>query len=256
MAARVATKKFGYKNVRVLIAGVPAWAKAGFPVIARPKFAQKMLGYTVLVDTRPRALVKKGYIQGAVNLSPADIKAGKGGWPADRRAFIILYSDKTDMAKLAPLAKILGQRYYKKVTILKGGYSGWIKANRPTQKGRVRTAIFYMPRPRPGEANREEFMAVVKLYKAKQAPAGYILLDVRTAEETRAGMLPGAVNIQVDELNTKMGKLDKSKKILTYCSTGLRAEMAYHILRNAGYNVQFLNDKVAVRGREFFCCFR
>ncbi len=256
MAARVAVKKYGYKNVRVLTVGVPGWSQAGYPVIARPKFVQTMLGYLVLVDTRAPAVVKKGYIQGAVNLSPADIKANRGGWPGDRRAFIVLYSDGTDLNKLAPLFKLLKRRWYKNVTILAGGYAAWVKGNRPTQKGKAQTRIFYLPRPRPGEANRDEFMAVVRLFARKQPPAGYVLIDVRTREEAAGGVLPGAINIPVDELTDNLKKLDRNKKILTYCSSGLRAEMAYHILRNAGYNVQFLNDRVAVRGREFFCCFR
>jgi rhodanese-related sulfurtransferase len=256
MAARVAAKKYGYKNVKVLVTGVPAWANAGYPVISRAKFVQKMLGYLVLVDTRSSAKVKQGYIQGAVNLSPADIKANRGGWPGDRRAFIVLYSDGTDLKKLAPLFKLLKQRWYKHVTILQGGYDAWAKANSPTQKGKAQTRIFYMPRPRPGEVNRDEFMAVVKMNQRKKPPANYILLDTRTRAEAASGTLPGAINIPVDELTDHLKKLDKNKKILAYCSSGLRAEMAYHILRNAGFNVQFLNDRVAVRGREFFCCFR
>ncbi|MBU0515358.1 MAG: hypothetical protein KJ621_11355 [Proteobacteria bacterium] len=256
MAARVAAKKYGYKNVKVLVVGVPGWSKAGYPVVARPQFVRKMLGYLVLVDVRPNAKVKKGYIQGAVNLSPADVRANKGGWPADRRAFIVLYSDATDLNKLGPLAKVLYGRWYKNVTILKGGYDAWVKANRPTQRGQVRSQIFYLPRPRPGEVNRDEFMAVVKLFQRKKPPTNYVLLDVRTRAEAQGGVLPGAMNIPVDELTDHLKKLDKSKKLLTYCSSGLRAEMAYHILRNAGFNVQFLNDRVAVRGREFFCCFR
>jgi rhodanese-related sulfurtransferase len=256
LAARVAANKYGYKNVKVLTVGVPGWSQAGYPVLARPQFVQTMLGYLVLVDTRPPAKVIKGYIQGAVNLSPADIKANRGGWPGDRRAFIVLYSDGTDLKKLAPLFETLKKRWYTNVAILEGGYQGWVKANRPTQKGKAQTRIFYLPRPRPGEVNREEFMAVVKLFERKKPPADYILLDVRSRPETTGGVLPGAINIPVDELTDNLKKLDKKKKVLTYCSTGLRAEMAYHILRNAGFNVQFLNDRVAVRGREFFCCFR
>jgi rhodanese-related sulfurtransferase len=32
----------------------------------------------------------------------------------------------------------------------------------------------------------------------------------------------------------------KDKKIVTHCSTGIRAEMAYHKLKDAGYDVAFV----------------
>jgi len=36
---------------------------------------------------------------------------------------------------------------------------------------------------------------------------------------------------------------------VTHCSTGVRAEMAYHKLKEKGYNVQFLNAKVDIKTR-------
>ncbi len=34
-----------------------------------------------------------------------------------------------------------------------------------------------------------------------------------------------------------MGELPKDKRIVAHCSTGVRAEMAYHKLKEKGYNV-------------------
>jgi rhodanese-related sulfurtransferase len=41
-------------------------------------------------------------------------------------------------------------------------------------------------------------------------------------------------------------RLPKARKIVTHCSTGVRAEMAYHKLKEKGYVVSFLNAKVGV----------
>ena len=87
-------------------------------------------------------------------------------------------------------------------------------------------------------------------------PAGKLILDVRTKAEAAGGMVPGAVNIPVDELSERLGQLPKDKEIVTHCRTGLRAEMGYNILKNAGYNSRFLNDKVAVLQDRVFCCFK
>jgi rhodanese-related sulfurtransferase len=39
----------------------------------------------------------------------------------------------------------------------------------------------------------------------------------------------------------------KNKRIITHCSTGIRAEMAYHKLKQAGYNAGFLYAALDVK---------
>ena len=137
------------------------------------------------------------------------------------------------------------------MAILQGGYSGWLKDNGPIQKDLVSTKIFYLPRPHPGEITGDEFMNIVRNH-----PQGKLILDVRTTAESAGGILPGAKNIPVDELSARLGELPKDKEIITHCRTGLRAEMAYNILKNAGYNARFLNDKVEILQEKVFCCYK
>lgn len=70
------------------------------------------------------------------------------------------------------------------------------------------------------------------------------------------GTIEGAMNIPVDELQGRLKELPKDKEIVTHCVTGLRAEMAYTILRNGGFNARFLNDKVAIIEKKLYCCFK
>jgi len=66
-----------------------------------------------------------------------------------------------------------------------------------------------------------------------------ILLDVRTeAEVTKMGLIPGAINIPVDELRSNLYKLDQSKEILAYCQVGVRGHVAARLLTNLGYTVK------------------
>ena len=43
------------------------------------------------------------------------------------------------------------------------------------------------------------------------------VLDVRPPEEYEAGHLPGAVNIPLSDLESRLGKLPKNKEIIAYC---------------------------------------
>ncbi|MEL0660368.1 FAD-dependent oxidoreductase [Psychromonas arctica] len=66
-----------------------------------------------------------------------------------------------------------------------------------------------------------------------------ILLDVRTeAEVDKMGMIPGAINIPVDELRSNLFKLDQSKDIFVYCQVGVRGHVAARLLTNLGYTVK------------------
>ncbi|GDY10640.1 MAG: CoA-disulfide reductase [Planctomycetota bacterium] len=64
-----------------------------------------------------------------------------------------------------------------------------------------------------------------------------LLLDVRTPQEFSAGNLPGAVNIPVDELRSRMNELPHDRDIAAYCQVGQRGYLATCILRQAGFSV-------------------
>lgn len=68
-----------------------------------------------------------------------------------------------------------------------------------------------------------------------------ILIDVRTQLEVdEMGMIPGAINIPLDELRANLCQLDKNKELLVYCQVGLRGHVASRLLLNLGYQVKNL----------------
>lgn len=62
------------------------------------------------------------------------------------------------------------------------------------------------------------------LKRAKEGTV--IVLDVRPAEEYRAGHIPGAVSLPVDQLQRRLRKLPRGKEIVAYCR-GPYCLMAY-----------------------------
>ncbi len=70
------------------------------------------------------------------------------------------------------------------------------------------------------------------------------ILDVRPADEFALGHLPGALNVQVSELERRLAKLDKSKEIVAYCR-GPYCVLSYEavaLLRARGFKVRRLED--------------
>ena len=250
MAARLAAKA-GYTDIKVFHAGVPAWIGKANPLLAKDAFVKKRMGFIVLIDTRGPDAAEKGHIQGAVAIRLEDIPREKNQFPVDRKAYIVLYGQDTDLAKMKPAVKDIVSWGFNRVYVLEDGYDGWVKNDGAIQKGMVRTQIFYIPRPHPGEIVGDEFINVVR-----NRPKDKLILDVRTPQETSLGMIDGAVNIPVDKLQGRLNEIPKDKEIIVHCRTGLRAEMGYSILRNGGYKARFLNDKVAIIENKLFCCYK
>jgi NADPH-dependent 2,4-dienoyl-CoA reductase/sulfur reductase-like enzyme/rhodanese-related sulfurtransferase len=70
------------------------------------------------------------------------------------------------------------------------------------------------------------------------APPGQrpFLADVRTPSEYAAGHIPGAVNIPVDELRSRLDDLPHGREIAVYCQVGQRGYLATRTLRQAGFD--------------------
>ena len=65
----------------------------------------------------------------------------------------------------------------------------------------------------------------------------YILLDVRTADEYKAGYIPNAINIDFysNSFNQNLLSFEKNTKIIIYCRTNNRSTKTADILLDNGY---------------------
>ena len=61
-----------------------------------------------------------------------------------------------------------------------------------------------------------------------------LILDVRTPAEFSEGHIPGAKNIPVDQVVTRIQDLKNFKTIYVYCKAGGRATVACNVLESMG----------------------
>lgn len=241
LAARKA-EKLGYKKVKVFHAGLPAWKKAGNIVvsnIAAIEGYDKQGASYILVDLRPGNVVEKGHIPRAVAVPAGALDALKDQFPKYKAAAIILYGQHGDAASAKEAYKKILDWGYNQVSVLTGGFDAWEKAGKTVAKGPAESKITYVRKLLPGEVDVEGFKALL----VKPAPDTAIL-DVRTAAEAGDGLLPNAKNIPLEDLEKHLAELPKDKKIVVHCSTGIRAEMAYNLLKKAGYNTGYVKANV------------
>ncbi len=63
-----------------------------------------------------------------------------------------------------------------------------------------------------------------------------LVLDVRTSQECSAGNIPGATNIPVDDLRSRLDELPADREIAVCCQVGQRGYLATRILRQNGFS--------------------
>ena len=86
---------------------------------------------------------------------------------------------------------------------------------------------------------------ILEEFRAEDIPSldksSSMLVDLRTEEEVKAGLIEGAVNIPLDSLRDNLDKLDKSKTIYVYCRSGQRSYIGYRILKGHGFRAKSLS---------------
>jgi rhodanese-related sulfurtransferase len=235
----------GYKNIKVYHEGVPEWQTKDY-LATRPQFVKE--AYVdkdipaVIVDVRSPDEAKSGHIKGAVGMPAATVKSQLKTFPAAKlQAPIIVYDGRGGPESVA-VARELIKSGQTNVQVVEGGLLGWQAAGYAVESGvPALTKVAYAPKPRPGSIAVDEFNKL-----ARNTPVDVLILDVRNQDEANAGMIKGAMLIPDEDLAARMAEVPKDKRVIAHCSTGIRAEMAYHKLKDAGYKAGFLNADLEI----------
>jgi len=235
-------QKLGYTNLKVFKDGMPAWLDRNYGVISTQFLKEAWIDKDiphVLLDVRIAKEAGKGFIKGAVALPAKQAAKLVKGLDVKKNAPVMVYDQKGGKDAEA-VARALVKSGFKKVLVLTGGFESWQTAKFDVSSGNLAAKASYVPKPRPGEINLDEF----KKYAA-ELPANVMIIDVRNADEGNAGMLKTAKLIPAEEIKDHLAEIPGDKLVVTHCSTGVRAEMVYHALKELGYtNVKFVNAKM------------
>jgi rhodanese-related sulfurtransferase len=238
-------KQMGYTNLRVYREGEPDWKTRNYlvttPAFVKAAFIDRDIPH-VMIDARTAGDAASGRIRGAVSMPAGEAMAARKSLPDPKLKAPLIVYDGRGGDQAVTVAKALLKAGQQNVLVLNGGMIGWQAAAYPIESGMpVPTKVAYAPKPRAGSIPMAEFTTL-----AKNTPADVLILDVRNADEAKDGMIKGALLIPDEELAARMSEVPKNKRIVTHCLTGIRAEMAYHKLKEAGYNAAFLNNEIEV----------
>ena len=86
----------------------------------------------------------------------------------------------------------------------------------------------------PGHITPEEGKEVI------QQKEDLVIIDMRNPNEYVTLHYPNALNIPVNELETRLGEVPAGKPVLVHCGRGIRSERGYHILREQRPDIEEL----------------
>lgn len=89
--------------------------------------------------------------------------------------------------------------------------------------------------------NQDELLA-----KYDDKSSNYFLLDVRSPLEFADHRLPGAVNVPIDQLESRLGEIPKEKHIITICEHGVRSGTCEAFLNKKGYHTDSLQGGLSL----------
>lgn len=251
----------GYTNVKIYVFGFPAWKRNRQPILVDGDWLIRNLDpHKVIIDVRKREKSLVSHIQNAVSITSKKItdlgnrfrstkRGNKIGELYSKRtlpslsnkdAQIILYGEHTyDQGVMTSYRELLEWKY-EDVVILKGGFNDW-KRSFPIENAPAKTKIRYERYVAEGAISKRRFISAVN-------SGSTVILDIRTDQEVKKGIVEGALHIPLTKLDTRFKELPRTSPIVVYCVNGIRAQIAYSLLKAEGFEkVGFLNAPIFIK---------
>jgi rhodanese-related sulfurtransferase len=238
-------RKAGYNDVSVYHEGVFHWIADG--KLTHSTVENILSNNVAIIDLRERAVVKSnGRIPGSVSIPISEFEDFIDDFPKCKDAPIVLYGD--DPKAVTRAFEMLREELYSNITLLPDWKNQWISHDRSLLfDPAILTEINWT---RPYAENGLLLSKVEDIRKKND-----IVVDVREAKEFQEQQLPGAINVPLAEVYTKIPKLVKeasrnSAFVYLYCNSGIRARAAYEsLVQEEGVltdyrNLRFINDNV------------
>lgn len=188
----------------------------------------------VVIDVRDMFAFDKSNIQGSYNIPLEALPEQLHAIPKELN--IIVY-DETGKKGHQALRMLKGARI-DKVWNISGGHISMQRHAVALGFETIQLPLLPLEEKKIGQIKEEE-QEEVKTTTEKQSSDNNtpLVVDVRTPGEFHGGAYPGAINIPLDELQSRLDELgSKDREITLYCASGARSAYAQRMLMQLGYN--------------------
>ncbi|PKB78604.1 MAG: hypothetical protein BZY88_17730 [SAR202 cluster bacterium Io17-Chloro-G9] len=200
-----------------VLGGVPRLASIT-ALSARHQMDESVL----LVDARPEKLYNQEHVSGSFAIPFGNNFATWVGWliPWGQPLVFLATEAEHHDAMVRQLIRIGYDRLH---GFLDGGIKGWKSAGLPIEVS--------------------QRMDLDTLQARLTQPATPMIIDVRQRNEFFTGHIPGALDIELGELQDHLDGLPRELPIVTVCAAGMRATIASSILQRDGRdNIQVVDE--------------
>lgn len=231
----------GWSDVRLLSGGARRWAQQGRPLLLPVTAAAARLRRgpgTLVVDVRPRPDVSAGTVPGAVSIPPEALRLSDFDGRRPVPALLLVGAGETDPAPAAVAERLRLLRGSGEggpaieIHVLDGGFPAWRRAGQPVELGPARTEVPFHPLL-AGEIDPAEF---ARLWQG-QGGSEVLFLDVRRDSPSPQAWVR---QIPLEELAARLEELPRDRRLVVFCTFGVRSRVAYELLRKNGFQASFL----------------
>ncbi|MEX2443949.1 MAG: FAD-dependent oxidoreductase [Alkalispirochaeta sp.] len=190
----------------------------------------------IVIDLRDPISYGTANLVGSNNLSQNILRDNLDQIPRDQT--ILLISE--DGQKGHVVLRMLKGAGFESVYNLSGGYISLERYARSIGFSRIQVGLFPVQRKSVEDLERGETSGETQTddRSGEDAAAGDgpLVIDVRTPMEFAMGAYPGAVNISLDEIDSRVQELaDTDREIILYCASGARSAYGQRLLEQLGY---------------------
>lgn len=196
----------------------------------------------IVIDLRDPIAFSRAHLDGSTNLSQGMLRSKLERLPRDEA--ILLISEDGQKGHVA--VRMLAGAGFEHVTNLSGGYLSLERHARAVGTDGITVGLFSVePRKaRPSDTDRAGAANGGSSSTADESAAhsggsaddSALIVDVRTPDEFASGAYPGAINIPLDELPSRIAEFGaKDRELVVYCASGARSSYAERLLREQGF---------------------
>ncbi len=189
---------------RALLVQVPI-----HPILTQTDFQKAIDNNLLIIDTRKKEQTPKGHVPNSLHIENGKSFSTWMGSLVDYQQQIVLITDENRTEDLTrKLMRIGMDNIYGFITDL----------------------------DKMSMASEKSNLVTIEELKKNLGKKDLQIIDVRTENEYKNGHIEGVKNIVLTFLENNLDKIIKDKPVVVHCQSGVRATMAYSILRKNGFD--------------------